>query len=592
MTIAVLIGVILFLTVWGAGVFPVSLCISAACLAGAGAVIVLSRNRTIPRRPPSAGWLALAILAYLFIQWLPIPKAMHMLAGSGRHEQNVTARGAIDEAAKQGLIQKRTVRFSLTRNRAGTLRAMMLFVCAVSAAIIAGSLSSRARLRYVFFLIGLMTCVSLLGFCHQWLFPSLKTIWWLWQVPHGRPVGCFVNRTHHAGYIALAAPLALAVAIAALSDKRLVRAGLCAALFLAISFGVLTSLSRGAAVAWGASSVVVLLGSLLYRPVPKSILVTLIALLVVICACVAVITLPGREVSRTVVERLGTLEEPLEIDSAKSRLGVWRDSIGLIHDFALLGVGANGFRMVYPGYRSNTERKSFTHAENEYVELAVDGGVVGVLLALGLAVSLGFAFAKNARAGVLSAGLGLGLLGSTVVVLVHNAVDFPLHAPVYSIVFASLVGIAAGRVRDSAGEAIRGHGARVGAGVLAVCAIVAVLSLLPRLGTAYELDSPDVIVEADADTLARGLASAPTSWQTWYHFGAKLGQPGNRPSNVLAERCFSQATIYDPNNYRLWEQVGHRRLGMGNQVGADEAFDRMEHLRPWKRRPTERGGRY
>jgi hypothetical protein len=593
MVVAVLIVVIVFLTVWGAGVFPVSVCICAALLAAAGARVLISRGETVARMPSRTGWLALLILTYILLQLLPVPRVFEGLTGSRRREQNVIAREAIDKAADLGLIEANSARFSLTRNRAGTLRTIMLFICAVSAAIIGASLPERTRAVYLAFLIALMAVVSVLGFLHQWVLPAHKTIWWFWTVPHGRPVGCFVSRTHHAGYIALAAPLALASAIGSLGAKRIARSALYTVLFVVISFGVLTSLSRGAAVAWAASCIVVLASSLVYSSLPRRVLVVAIALVAVICAVVAVVRIPKTEVTNVVVDRLSTLEEPLAIDSAKSRFGVWRDSGSLIRDFAILGVGANGFRMIYPGYRTNTERKSFTHAENEYVELAVDGGLLGMLLVLGLAVSLGLAFACNARDGVMPSVLVPGLLGSLAVVLVHNAVDFPLHAPVYSIVFASLVGIAVGRAPGQQDEDMsRRRRVRLGAGILAVCATAATVSLLPGIMIAYELDSPDVIVEADAELLARGLEGAPTSWQTWYHFGATLGQPGNRPSNLLAEQCFSRATSYDPNNYRLWEAVGHRRLGMGNEAGADEAFDRMQRLRSWKRRPTARGGGY
>ena len=49
----------------------------------------------------------------------------------------------------------------------------------------------------------------------------------------------------------------------------------------------------------------------------------------------------------------------------------------------------------------------------------------------------------------------------------------------------------------------------------------------------------------------------------------------------LGESCFSQAAAYDPNNYRLWREVGLLRLRLDDRAGARAAFQRVHELRTW-----------
>ena len=63
------------------------------------------------------------------------------------------------------------------------------------------------------------------------------------------------------------------------------------------------------------------------------------------------------------------------------RLAIWRDTISMIRDFPLLGVGLGGWPAIFPHYRSRPWFPlAFREAHNDYLQLFAETGVVGVAL--------------------------------------------------------------------------------------------------------------------------------------------------------------------------------------------------------------------
>jgi len=96
-----------------------------------------------------------------------------------------------------------------------------------------------------------------------------------------------------------------------------------------------------------------------------------------------------------------------------------------------------------------------------------------------------------------------------------------------------------------------------------------------------DLDSPDHMADMDINRLARAVVWSPTSWQTWFYFGRACCSAAERKAFLLGERCISTAGELDPNNYRLWLELGHLRLRLGKREEAREAFARVKQLRYW-----------
>ncbi len=133
------------------------------------------------------------------------------------------------------------------------------------------------------------------------------------------------------------------------------------------------------------------------------------------------------------------------------RIAIWSDTTRLVADFPLTGTGAGTFEAIFPAYRhATTDQLGYAHAHQDFLELAAEGGLV----AIGLAVAAGWGFARlvgptlgRRRRRSLPLAALLGALGG---LLAHAMVDFPLHIPGLTFLFLLVAAAAltvAGSVR-------------------------------------------------------------------------------------------------------------------------------------------------
>lgn len=140
-----------------------------------------------------------------------------------------------------------------------------------------------------------------------------------------------------------------------------------------------------------------------------------------------------------VVERYETIHKDY-----LSRLGVWKDSLALIHAHPLWGTGLGSFANAYAQVQSVLLAGRVDHAHNDYLEIATEWGLAGAGLLIGLillvlfpAVSVCFRRSHpNQRF------LALGSCGSIFALMLHSVTDFNLQIPANALVFASILGLA------------------------------------------------------------------------------------------------------------------------------------------------------
>ena len=116
----------------------------------------------------------------------------------------------------------------------------------------------------------------------------------------------------------------------------------------------------------------------------------------------------------------------------------WKDSLKIIEDYPLAGVGYGNFRNIFPLYKDPSLGGSFwDHAHNEYIEYAVDTGIIGFLLFyLPIFVCLFWSIKRwLKRTETFSVGISLGGISSISLLFMANLYTFNLHIPAISFLF-------------------------------------------------------------------------------------------------------------------------------------------------------------
>ncbi len=574
----VLAVAVLLLAVWSGGIVPAGVCAVAALACSVTAVLEFRRPAMSPapsRPAASLPWVelsALAILGLAVLTVLPLPPALDAFTGATRHAQNDTVRQALRDTLDAGLTADPTAWFALTRNRAGTLRMALLWAAVFGVGSLATRLPRRWRLAWLSVLIGIGVVVGMAGYIGQWWIPQGDRLWWLFPIPHvlPGPVGCFINRNHFGGFLAMLIPVALGLAASAWMARY--RLAALAALLgaLAMAFAMLMSLSRGALLALAGGVGLILPIALARRRARDAMLLMAAAILMALGA----LSVPHPAVQA----RLDSFRHPLRDSSVQSRLAEWRETLRVWPQYPVIGAGANALRMVYPQHRQTASGRWLVHAENMPLELLAEAGLAGAILALAAVLAL----VRRARTDplVLPDAVRLGIAGALLVAGLHALWDFAILVPVYAVTLAALIGLLLPPPEPATGyrRALRLAPALVG---LLAAAWIA----LGSLSDLRRLDAHEALQTAPIPDLQRALVWAPTSWHAWYYLGIAVARDGvyrgNMRACLLGERFVTRAAGHDPNNYRLWFKLGEMRLALMDYDGARTAFARAKSLRPW-----------
>ncbi len=295
--------------------------------------------------------------------------------------------------------------------------------------------------------------------------------YWLREpsVPPTSPFGPFVNHNNFAGFIEMIIPLALALALTrAVRPGMRKLSGLAAAV---MSLAVILSLSRGGIISMTVSVAFMLVmgwrrarlsrhrhglptapdapnalnadeaagfDAALFRwplrPIRMALMVVAILGFSFWIGGDALTERLARGFSRA-----GSSPETF----FENRGFIWRDTWTMIRSHPWAGVGLGAFATAYPAYSHHDDAQlRVGMAHNDYLQVAAEGGVAGVLAALCFLLLLGRAMAQSiGHSDPLLSALALGASGGVFALLIHSLFDFNLQLPSNALLFLLLAAL-------------------------------------------------------------------------------------------------------------------------------------------------------
>lgn len=370
-------------------------------------------------------------------------------------------------------------------------------------------------------------------------------------------------------------------------DVRQLAAFILAALVLA---GVLCTLSRGgilAAVAAGGATAVA--G---FRIRGRHVATGSVAILLAL----SLFLISWTESGTAIRNRLSTLADGQLMENP--RIAHWQDAVKVAADFPLLGSGLGTYRYVYLPYQERPVQVWFYHAENQYLQVLVEAGSVGLLVVLSaFGAALGaVCFLLRHRRDARHNAVALAGLFAVAAQGLHAFTDFGLFIPANFLTFSVILGVVTGAAAE---RQIQESGLQwlvlprwnsrslsfVAAGVLCFTTSSAVweLSAAARAEAALQETQlppgPDGATVAEIDRWISLLEDSVTRrpddpqlrtrlaelWIRRYRLEAYelLGQQGNFAQDAFNENTWQLTTL----------AVAHQRANALANAGEVQAFD-------------------
>jgi O-antigen ligase len=401
-------------------------------------LVTLWRHRRAPGPPLPGLWLLLGLHALVLFQLVPLPPPL----------LRVLSPGTFAFHSNQLLVPPLVAWKPISVSPPDTLRGLA-FLVAFSLLALAvfrelGEGRWRRRLLRTVMFTGLaLSVVALL----QAVSPEPRRLYGVWQPRWDWAVfGPYVNRNHFAGYLVMAAALSVGFALEALARLRAAwatsRRGLlllgeaeglalarAAAVVMVIVAGLVASQSRGGVSAFALAALLMPLATPRRRPT---------ALAVAVLVALGVLWIG-----------LGGVLQAFEVRGIRgSRLDLWRDMLPMVPRFPVFGVGWNAFATAYPWYQTVWKTEWIGEAHNDYLQVWLDGGLVGLALVAGLVGLVSRAALARARRSPVE----LGLFGALLGLALHEIVDFNGQIPANA---ATGIALAAAALVPPARE--RGH---------------------------------------------------------------------------------------------------------------------------------------
>ena len=192
--------------------------------------------------------------------------------------------------------------------------------------------------------------------------------------------------------------------------------------------------------------------------------------------------------------------------SIMGRFSIYGDARRWLKDAPLFGTGLGSFETIYPAYQDLELRATVAHAHSDWLEIALESGMLGLLAALaaaGLAARAALRTWRAARSEEMRALIGGGLAAAAAF-SIHALFEFCFQIPGNAVVFLGIVGflLSAPAWADKAADRARSQPPSAPLALLAVACFLFLAQAAVRPAAAAWL------ADASGDSGVRAMALA------------------------------------------------------------------------------------
>ncbi|HEV8254770.1 MAG TPA: O-antigen ligase family protein [Vicinamibacteria bacterium] len=383
------------------------------------------------------------------------------------------------------------------------------------------------------------------------------------------PAATFVNANIAAQYVVAVLPLAL-VAAPASAPRRILAAIAAAAMLLFLAFAA----TRSAWLALGAEAVLL---AAFRRHLPRLGRREASAALAILLVVAVAAAFALRRKAATVAP----------LTTLRIREAVWLNTLAMARDHPLVGVGLGNHKILYPHYSRRvrvdpqfSERAQLDYVHDDYLQVAAELGLVGIVLGGWLATALVRAARRALATGGAPSPVPIGFVLSIAGLAVDAVFSFPMERALPPMLLAMAMAVLDAR---AGGRGVPLGRARPAAILVSAAALVSVLVLSGRAIAADRHCERMIRAERSGDW-PRVLAEAAAAHRLDPHRPEPLRSQGaghlasRRPAEAIGPLTRLLAGYpYDLNGLG---NLGIAYAGLGDRPHARETFARVLAIKP------------
>jgi O-antigen ligase/tetratricopeptide (TPR) repeat protein len=421
----------------------------------------------------------------------------------------------------------------------------------------------------------------------EYAYPNGRVSWiftpYSWQRgnPWGtRATGTFANPDHFANYLNLVLPLALAgaffpdfVARKRRSEFRL----LCAITTLILLSALILSASRAGWIGASLALAIMVWGVALMPPAARPAWLrgrkaTGISLSLILAGAMTMALLWIGAAGRAQADL--RVEETVSDQNLGERLTPALDSLRIVRDFPVFGVGLGCWSEIFPQYRRPPWSSRFSNAaHDDYVQSAAETGLLGFGLLAWFFVLAGKRIYQGLRIPHSSLRLlPIAVLAAAGMMAFHEFVDFPLQIPANALLLTILLALALRMVRvEQPRENRTRHASAINyfvTGAASIASLTLIIVVLRQDGIPYPYNIEQPKSVPDARRLILEYPASSEAHLAMVEITGTQMSPANRleelriatrlePANPLANDLYAIELFGQRQTSRALDQVTH-----------------------------------